>query len=260
MYKGKTCVITGGARGIGKTIIMEFAKLGCNIAFADKDDEEGRYVQKLIETEYGVDVFFFNADIVSEEDIQIFGAAIIEEFGQVDFLINNACINNGGVINECSFDEFTDVMKVGVIAPYMLALLFKDVFTKKASIVNIASTRAFMSQKNTESYAAAKGALVSLTHALAATFDGAVRVNCVSPGWIDTSEGTVDISDADKKQHTSKRVGEPFDVARAVMFLCDDRADFINAQNITVDGGMTKLMVYHGEDGWDFKSTEEERD
>lgn len=161
-----------------------------------------------------------------------------------------------GILTGCGFDDFNYVLKLGVTAPYMLSLLFKKYFNNGAAIVNISSTRAFMSQPDTESYTAAKGGISALTHALSVSLSGRVRVNCISPGWIDTSafqDTEIDdpqFSSEDLSQHPAGRIGLPKDIAKAVLFLCSEDASFITGQNITIDGGMTKQMVYHGDHGW----------
>ena len=155
-------------------------------------------------------------------------------------------------------EDFLYVQRVGVVAPYFLALSFKDYFSSAGAIVNISSTRAFQSQANTESYTAAKGGITALTHALAVSLSGIARVNSIAPGWIDTGsyheeDYVPTYTEGDIMQHPSQRVGEPADIARAVLFLCDERNSFINGENITIDGGMSKLMIYHNDYGWDYQ-------
>lgn len=169
----------------------------------------------------------------------------------MDVLVNNACITRRGILSGCSYEDFNEVLRVGVSAPYLLSLLFRNHFSRGASIINIASTRASMSQKDTESYSAAKGALVSLTHALAMSLAPfGVRVNSISPGWIDTG-AFGPLSREDALQHPAGRAGTPEDIVQAVFFLC--RSGFVNAENLVIDGGMTRMMVYHGDEGWTFR-------
>lgn len=230
MFQNKVAVITGGARGIGKTIAEEFQKNGAIVCIIDKTPND-----------------YFTGDIAEENVISAFVQKVISDYGHIDFLINNAMLSKGGIDN-CSFDDFNYALRVGVSAPYMLAKLFRDYFALGGCIVNISSSRDRMSQPNTESYTAAKGGIAALTHALAVSLSGEVRVNSVSPGWIDTD--FTEYRGADAVQHPVGRVGNPLDVANAVLFLCSDKAGFITGENICVDGGMTKQMIYHGDFGW----------
>jgi len=181
--------------------------------------------------------------------LRAFAAKVIGEHGAIDFLINNACLSRGG-LNSCSYDDFSYVLRVGVAAPFLLTQLFMEHFNTPASIVNISSTRQLMSQANSESYTAAKGGITALTHAMAVTLAGKARVNSISPGWIDTAGRRFEGPDA--SQHPVGRVGKPADIVHAVMFLCDQRSGFITGQDITVDGGMTRMMIYHGDCGWTY--------
>lgn len=154
-------------------------------------------------------------------------------------------------IESCSFEEFQYALNVGVTAPFYLSKLFMPYFNEGASIVNISSSRDRMSQPQTESYTAAKGGISALTHAMAVSLAGEVRVNSISPGWINT-EDTV-YEGADALQQPVGRVGNPLDIANMVLFLCSDKAGFITGENICIDGGMTKQMIYHGDYGWELK-------
>lgn len=230
--KPKVAVVTGGARGIGQAICEAFAARGVRV----------RTIDLLPNND-------FVGDIADEEALRAFAAQVIADHGGVDYLVNNACLSRGG-LRTCSFDDFNYVLRVGVSAPFLLTRLFLDHFRDQASIVNISSTRHLMSQADTESYTAAKGGITALTHAMAVTLAGRARVNCISPGWIDTTGSRLGGSDA--AQHPAGRVGIPSDIVNAVMFLCDPRSSFITGQNIAVDGGMTRLMVYHGDCGWTY--------
>lgn len=253
---GKVCVITGGALGIGRCLTQEFAKRGAQVAFIDIDQAAGQEHAEQIR-KAGGQVLFFPGDVAEEEVLRSFAREVIAAYGKVDFLINNACLNRGGILSRCSYEDFNYVLRVGITAPYFLSLLFAPHFAPEASIINIASTRAFMSQQDTESYSAAKGGISALTHALAASLAGRVRVNAISPGWIATgayqSPAVQELhSPADHQQHTVGRIGEPLDVVRAVLFLCSPENSFINGQNLVVDGGMTKRMIYHDDEGWSY--------
>ena len=230
MNTPKVAVITGGAQGIGKAICEAFAAQGTVVCTIDVQENE-----------------YFVGDIADEQVVRRFAAKVIAEHGAIDFLVNNACLSRGG-LSSCSYDDFTYVLRVGVAAPFLLTQLFMDHFNPGASIVNISSTRQTMSQANTESYTAAKGAITALTHAMAVSLAGKARVNAISPGWINTTPHQY--TGADASQHPVGRVGEMADIVHAVLFLCDAKSNFITGQDIIIDGGMSKLMVYHGDSGW----------
>ena len=255
-FNEKVCVVTGGALGIGRCIAREFAARGAAVAFIDINKTAGEENARHI-MQNGGSAFFFHGDVADEQTLTKFADAVIEKYGKVDYLINNACISRKGLLTGCSYADFEYVLRVGAVAPYMLTKLFMEHFATGASIVNISSTRAHMSQSDTESYSAAKGAISALTHAMAASLSGKVRVNSIAPGWIDTGsyhdeDYVAAHSAADKAQHTSGRVGNPMDIARTALFLCDEQNSFINGQNICVDGGMTKLMIYSDDRGWQY--------
>ena len=151
-------------------------------------------------------------------------------------------------ISECSYEEFNYALRVGVTAPFYLSNLFLPYFSPGGAIVNISSSRDRMSQPQTESYTAAKGGISALTHALAVSLGGKVRVNSISPGWIDTAY--TEYTGADAAQHPAGRVGNPLDIANMVLYLCSDKAGFITGENICIDGGMTRQMIYHNDFGW----------
>ena len=186
-------------------------------------------------------------DISRQQVLEAFAHEVIEKYGRVDCLINNALPIMRG-IGECTYEEFTYALQVGVTAPFYLSQLFLPHFAPGASIINISSSRDRMSQPGTESYTAAKGGIAALTHALAVSLAGRVRVNSISPGWIDTTGSTFEGSDL--SQHPAGRVGTPMDIAHMILFLCSEKAGFITGENICIDGGMTKLMIYHGDHGW----------
>lgn len=230
MFKDKVVVITGGAQGIGKAIGEEFKKNGAHVCIIDKQ-EGSHYV----------------GDISDKEVLEDFAGKVIAEYGHIDYLINNALPLSKG-IDSCTFEEFNYAMRVGVTAPFYLTRLFMPHFAEGAVIINISSSRDRMSQPNTESYTAAKGGISALTHALAVSLSGKVRVNSISPGWIDTAYTEYEGSDA--VQQPVHRVGNPMDIANMVLFLCSDKAGFITGENICIDGGMTRQMIYHGDFGW----------
>ena len=231
MFTGKVAVITGGARGIGKCIAEEFRQNGAAVCVIDKQPCEGG----------------FPGDIADEAALRRFADFVIAAHGRVDFLINNALPPMRG-IDECTWEEFNYALCVGVTAPFYLTKLFLPHFAPGAAIVNISSSRDRMSQPQTESYTAAKGGIAALTHALAVSLAGRVRVNSISPGWIDTSFRRY--AGPDALQQPAGRVGDPLDIANMALYLCSDKAGFITGENICIDGGMTRQMIYHGDWGW----------
>lgn len=253
---GKVCVITGGANGIGRCIAETFYAAGASVIFADTDADHGAKLAARLPGSV-----FVHGD-VSEEPVLFNIARIVKaRYGCVDVLINNACVSRKGILSGCSYEDFDYVLRLGVVAPYRLTMLLRDLFASGASIVNLSSTRALMSQPDTESYSAAKGGVLALTHALAASLAGKVRVNAISPGWIDTGRFHEDgyvatFSVGDLKQHPAGRVGAPEDIAAMAAFLCGPEASFITGQNFIVDGGMTRNMIYHGDGGWQYQPEE----
>lgn len=229
-FKDKIVVLTGGARGIGACIARRFRQEGALVEIIDK--EPGPW---------------FVCDIADPADLEEFSGYIAEKYGWVDILVNNALPLMKGISN-CTWDEFMYAQKVGVAAPFYLAKLFMNHFPAGSSIVNISSSRDRMSQPETESYTAAKGGIAALTHALAVSLAPRVRVNSISPGWIDTVN--YEASEADRLQQPVGRIGTPDDIASMVLFLCSDEAGFITGENIVIDGGMTRQMIYHADHGW----------
>ena len=232
-FKDKVVIVTGGANGIGKCIADEFRAQGAHVHVIDK--QEGNH---------------FVGDISKQEVLEAFVADVLKKHDQVDCIINNALPLMKG-IDECSYEEFQYALSVGVTAPFYLVKLLMPYLAIGASVVNISSSRDRMSQPQTESYTAAKGGIAALTHALAVSLAGRARVNSISPGWIDTSYTVYEGPDA--IQQPAGRVGNPMDIANMVLFLCSDKAGFITGENICIDGGMTKQMIYHGDCNWILK-------
>ena len=234
MFKDKVVIVTGGANGIGRCIADEFRAAGAYVCVIDKQGGE-----------------HFVGDISRKEVLEAFVSDVLSKHEKVDYIINNALPLMKG-IDECSYEEFQYALSVGVTAPFYLVKLLKNHLAADASIVNISSSRDRMSQPQTESYTAAKGGIAALTHSLAVTLAGKARVNSISPGWIDTSGSVYDGADA--IQQPAGRVGNPKDIANMVLFLCSDKAGFITGENICIDGGMTRQMIYHGDHGWSLQA------
>lgn len=230
MFRNKVAIVTGGAQGIGKCIADEFRKAGADVYVIDL--QEGTH---------------YVGDISRKEVLEEFAAHLLSRHEKVDFIVNNALPVMRG-IDECSYEEFEYALKVGVTAPFYLVKLFAGSLAEGASIVNISSSRDRMSQPQSESYTAAKGGIAALTHALAVSLAGKARVNSISPGWIDTAYTVYEGPDA--YQQPAGRVGNPMDIANMALFLCSDKAGFITGENICIDGGMTRQMIYHGDNGW----------
>ena len=246
-FKGKHAVITGGINGIGRCVANKFHTEGSLVSIIDVDNnfhkKEG--------------ISFFHGDIALKDDLEKFVDSLNHP---VDFIINNACATRKGLLSNCSWEDFEYIQSVGVTAPYYLTKLILEKNSKInihsldiVSIINIASTRAFQSQADTESYSAAKGGIVALTHSLSVSLAGRARVNAISPGWIELDR-SVRHNESDNNQHAAGRVGKPDDIAEMVLFLCDNnKAGFITGQNFIIDGGMNKLMVYHNDHGWKYE-------
>ena len=230
MFQDKIVVITGGANGIGKCIAEEFRRNGAVV-----------YVIDIAEGDH------FVGDIANKATLEQFADMVLSAHGHVDVLVNNALPIMRG-IDECTYEEFSYALAVGVTAPFYLSKLFAPYFPAGSSIINISSSRDRTSQPQTESYTAAKGGISALTHALAVSLGSRVRVNSISPGWIDTAYTVYEGPDA--LQQPAGRVGNPMDIANMVLFLCSDKAGFITGENICIDGGMTRQMIYHGDHGW----------
>ncbi|MBQ8198981.1 MAG: SDR family oxidoreductase [Lachnospiraceae bacterium] len=229
-FKDKVVVVTGGAQGIGRCICEEFEKAGARVCIIDLQGNA-----------------YYKGDLSDKKTLELFAEKVIADYGRIDCLVNNAAPLFKG-ISECTYEDFCYALNVGVTAAFYLSKLFLPYFAQGASIINVSSSRDRMSQPQSESYTAAKGGIHALTHSLAVSLSGKVRVNSVSPGWIDTSYKVYEGPDA--YQQPAGRVGNPLDIANMVLYLCSDKAGFITGENICIDGGMTRQMIYHDDYGW----------
>ena len=229
-FSGKVIVVTGGAGGIGRCICEEFSKEGAVVCPIDVQENP-----------------YFTGDVGDRATLERFAAKVIADHGRVDVLVNNAPPQMKGIL-DCTWEDFTRALDVGVTAAFYLTKLFLPHFAPGASVLNISSSREGMSQPFTESYTAAKGGIGALTHALAVSLRGKVRVNAIRPGWIDTAYTVYEGPDA--AQQPAGRVGHPRDIAHMALFLASEKAGFITGESIAIDGGMTRQMIYHGDHGW----------
>lgn len=252
-FKGKTVIVTGGGQGIGRGISRAFASEGAKVVIAECDRAAGMENQEYILSQKG-EALFIETDVSDEQSIKRMVSETAGRFGGIDVLINNAGISNFGNLFESGSELWDRVIAVNLRGPYLCSKYCAEVMSSKGggSIINIASTRAFMSEPGTEAYSASKGGIIALTHSLAISLGThKIRVNSISPGWVDVSNwkksgssGQAALSETDHAQHPAGRVGTPEDIANACLFLCSPNAGFITGTNLTVDGGMTVKMIY----------------
>lgn len=250
LFNGKTAIVTGGAQGIGKSIVLELLKAGYGVVAADSDSGAG--AELLEETGSPRELIFLHTDVGSEPSVRTCVGNVVSFFGRLDAVINNAGISCNKPLMDLSLDEWRMVLDTNLTGAFLMTRYAAPHLERtRGSIVNIASTRALQSEANTEAYSASKGGLVALTHAMAISFSHKIRVNCISPGWIEVGDWkksehrTEPVhSEADKLQHPAGRVGRPEDISSLVRYLLSDEAGFITGQNFVVDGGMTKKMIY----------------
>lgn len=244
-FQGKVVIVTGAGKGIGKCVAQSYASKGANVAIAELDPNLGLATEELIRSLGGV-ATFIQTDVTVPGDIEKLIEKTVNLYWTVDIVINNAGISCWKSPYEISIEEWDRVINTNLRSVFLCSREAAKIMRQHGggSIVNIASTRAIMSEKDSEAYAASKGGIVALTHALAASFaQDRIQVNCISPGWIETGDYD-QLREVDHAQHFSGRVGKPEDVARACLYLTGAGNDFVNGANITVDGGMTRKMIY----------------
>ncbi|WP_102029329.1 glucose 1-dehydrogenase [Salirhabdus sp. Marseille-P4669] len=244
-FEEKVVIVTGGSNGIGRQVALEYVRENAKVVIADIDEVNGRELVANL-NEGGGEAIFCLTDVRKPEDIAKMVAKTLAEFGKLDILINNAGISVWRSPYEMTVDEWDRIIQTNLRGQFLCAREAAKAMRKTGGgkIVNMASTRAFMSEKHSEAYAATKGGSIALTHALAASFaEDHIQVNSISPGWIET-EGYEHLTKRDHAQHFSNRVGKPMDIAKACLYLTQEDNEFINGANLTIDGGMTKKMIY----------------
>jgi len=238
-FNQKVVVITGASHGIGLGIAKSFINEGATVFSIDKDSYDG-----------DLSIHTFVGDIASRYDRELFLEYVLTQSNHIDVLVHNAIESSHGILSDLDLDQFERILTIGITAPYHLISMCKKYMPSGSSMINIVSTRAFQSQKNTEAYSSAKGGLNSLTHALANSLAPDIRVNAIAPGWIDTHDSELSLED--KSQHLTNSVGRIEDIAECVLFLSSTKAKFITAETIIIDGGMSKRMIYHNDEGWTY--------
>lgn len=252
-FSNKTVIVTGGGQGIGRAVSRAFAGSGARVALAELDREAGLENEEFI-NRLGGGAFFIETDVADEKSVKDMVGKVIGRYGRVDILINNAAIGSSGSMLDNPVEVWDRVIAVNLRGPYLCTRYCALEMSSSGGgcIVNIASTRAFMSEPDTEPYSASKGGIIALTHSTALSLSRhGIRVNSISPGWIDVTGwqkagagGQAALSEADHRQHPAGRVGKPEDIAKACLYLCSEDACFITGTNLTVDGGMTVKMIY----------------
>ncbi|OBZ18078.1 3-ketoacyl-ACP reductase [Bacillus sp. FJAT-27264] len=247
-FKDKTVIVTGAGRGIGRAIAMSYATAGANVIVAELEEARGRQTVNEI-SEYGGKALFVLCDVSREADIVALMQRTVETFGTIDILINNAGIANPHTASlyELSVEDWDKVMNTNARSCFLATREAAKIMKgnpQGGAVINLSSTRSLMSEAHTEAYAASKGAITALTHAMAISLgpDG-ITVNCISPGWIETEDYS-GLREIDHKQHPSGRVGTPQDIARACLYLSAEDNNFVTGAQLVIDGGMTRKMIY----------------
>lgn len=242
----KVAIVTGAADGIGREVARDIASRGVRVVLADRNAELGERQAEAIR-QLGGEARFVRADVRNEADVKTLVQAAVEAYGTIDWLINNAGISRWKSLYELTVEEWDDVLNTNLRGMFLCSREAAKVMRANpggGAIVNIASTRAIMSEPDSEAYAASKGGVVALTHALAVSLGrDSIRVNCISPGWIQTS-GYEELREIDHSQHPAGRVGKPEDIAAACRYFTDPANDFVTGSHLVIDGGMTRRMLY----------------
>ncbi|HKI44185.1 MAG TPA: SDR family oxidoreductase [Balneolales bacterium] len=251
----KTVVVTGGAQGIGRGMVLYFLDKGANVVAADIDKEAGTELENLVSENQSNSFLYLPTDVGDESSVRQMIEKTIARFNGIDALINNAGIADPdyGTVENLDLGEWENALRTNLTGTFLCSKHAIPYLRSSGNgaIVNLCSTRAFMSEPDTEPYAATKGGIYALTHALAISLGPAIRVNAISPGWIEVRNYQKKANyeepkprDIDHTQHPAGRVGRPNDIASLAWYLCSEEAGFITGQNFIVDGGMTRKMIY----------------
>ncbi|HLN20326.1 MAG TPA: glucose 1-dehydrogenase [Bacteroidales bacterium] len=244
-FSNKVVIITGSGKGIGRSVAMAYAREGAMVIIAERNADDGSKAANEIRSE-GLEAEFIRTDVAQPSDITALIAEVVRRYKKIDILINNAGVSRHRSPYDLTVEEWDEIININLRGIFLCSREAARVMQNngRGAIVNIASTRAFMSEPESEAYAASKGGIVALTHALAASFaPDNIQVNCISPGWIETGDYDK-LSEADHSQHFSGRVGKPMDIALACLYLTAEGNNFINGANMIIDGGMTRKMIY----------------
>ena len=240
--------VTGGAQGIGRAIVNAFVECGDIVAFCDICKEKGEELVKFHQNK----ILFFNLDVSNVDELESCMDQLFEKWGDIDVIINNVGVANFKKLIEQTVEDFDRIYKINLRPAYVTSRKLAIHRSKQnpsnqnpyGRIVNITSSRYLQSEAGTESYSATKGGIYSLTHSLAMSLsEYNITVNSIAPGWIQNTNYE-SLTTEDHLQHPSKRVGKPEDIARMVIFMCQKENDFMNGENVVIDGGMTKKMIY----------------
>ncbi len=242
----RTVIVTGGANGIGKELVIQYARQKDNVVIADVNEQAGKELEQMC-IDLFLKVSFVKTDVSNIAEIENLIKITVDRYETIDILINNAGLSKWKSPYELTVEEWDKVINTNLRSVMFASREAAKIMKrngKGGKIVNMASTRALMSEENSEAYAATKGGILALTHALATSFSqDRIQVNAISPGWIETGDYD-SLREIDHFQHLSKRVGKPSDIAKACFYLTSDDNEFITGTNLVVDGGMTKKMIY----------------
>ncbi|RMD77353.1 MAG: SDR family oxidoreductase [Lentisphaerae bacterium] len=246
----RVAIVTGGGRGIGRAVAADLLEHGYRIAVFEVNPDLLSRLNELFAA-YPDAFLGIGCDVGNAEDVKASVAQVLATWGRIDVLVNNAAISVNKPLSKLTLEEWENVLRINLTGPMLMARECETALrANRGVIINLGSTRAYMSEPNTEAYSASKGGIVALTHALAVSLGPDVRVNCICPGWIDTRQWRESekepqpLREIDHAQHPAGRVGRPEDIAAMVRFLISEDAGFITGMSYVVDGGMTIRMYY----------------